>query len=154
MQDQFICTLNQLTPTKKEIKKASPEQLFEYIEKVFELCNKEAISIKKQEETSQDGRTKMLLELEIIYGKWSHDFNRVIRQSIKEIELFGTPKMKNLCTRLNLLLLIWTKNTRFFQNTIGTRPVQIDVIIKSAHEKNEAVTLFNEMGKVIFNEPK
>lgn len=97
----------------KQIRGATPEILFNLVHSV-----KESLKMQlghKRTMTSGTDFDKITTDIQAEFGKWSHDFNFVLRQIIKEHELFESTQMVYKLKKYNIVYLYWWKCVTYLE---------------------------------------
>ncbi|MDA3790522.1 MAG: hypothetical protein PF503_18770 [Desulfobacula sp.] len=105
MEDPIVQKLKELTWTEKQIREAHPQVLLELV-KTYKDWIKFAIRQKRLVLANPEWHD-FQQEIGIEWGKWSREFNKVLRAIIKEHELFDTDLMRLKTKMYNIVYLYW-----------------------------------------------
>jgi len=96
-----------------QIRGASPEILFNLVHSVKESLRAQIAGYRVT--TDAEAFDKITTDMQMQFGKWSHEFNVVLRLMIREHDLFESTQMIYKTKKYNLVYLYWWKCVQFIE---------------------------------------
>ena len=130
-----------------KVQKSTPEQLFNLVEG-YATYIKDKIH-NNRTALNQDQWKIFQHEILVEWGRWSHSFNKILRQMVKECDQFKDIKMRIKGKKLSTCHLYWTKWTRFMEAAVHNNVfLHAAYILKTLEEIQEVKTFFENIDKV------
>ena len=107
------CIQKDLCWNEKQIRGASPEILFNVVHSVKESLKTQISQYRMT--TNAEEFDKITTAIQAEFGKWSHDFNFILRQIIKEHDLFESTQMIYRTKKYNIVYLYWWKCVQYLE---------------------------------------
>lgn len=99
--------------TEKQIRGADPEILFNLVHSVKESLRTQIGT--QRLATNAETFDQITTDIQAEFGKWSHDFNIVLRQIIAEHDMFESDQMVYKTKKYNIVYLYWWKCVQFLE---------------------------------------
>lgn len=132
----------------KQIRGADPEILFNLIHSVKESLRAQIAGYRTT--TNAESFDKITTDIQAEFGKWSHEFNVVLRQMIKEHDLFESTQMIYKTKKYNLVYLYWWKITQFLELIYSPLlHIPINKLNSATHLMEETYDHFIKMPKEV-----
>lgn len=138
----------------EKVRKSTPEQLFNLIDGYANYI-KEKIRTNRLVLNDEQWVT-FQHEILVEWGRWSHAFNKILRQMIKECDLFKDTPMRIKGKKLSTCHLYWTKWTRHMEAIVHNNVfLHMVYISHTIGEIKEVKTYFENIDKMeIVMQPK